>query len=181
MLALARELLHAVVLIGPDPYEVIVIDEDPVRVARVDRDVVRRVAPAVDDIAGLSKTTTVGAERQHVPIGGFCVSEVSSSVSVSGRCVTQIWSFASTKTPVMEPKIQLFGMSRGQPGSTTNRGAFAAGFCAPTDVTAHATASAVASSRRCLERPMWLRCMCGSFVAFVSIVNFVTSYLTAES
>ena len=25
-----------------------------------------------------------------VPIGGFCVSEVSSSVSVSGRCVTQI-------------------------------------------------------------------------------------------
>src|SRR5687767_14945975 len=70
-----------------------------------------------------SNSTTVGAAWQHSPNGGFCTSPSSSSVRVSGRCVTQTCCRESTYTPVMDPKIQLFGSSRGHDGSTRNCGA----------------------------------------------------------
>src|SRR6188474_1984602 len=70
-----------------------------------------------------SNSTTGGAGAQQVAIGGFCTIDVSSSVSVSGRCVTQMWPLASTNTPVTAPRIQLFGISSGQDGSTLNDGA----------------------------------------------------------
>jgi hypothetical protein len=52
LLALARELHHAVVHVGADPDEVVVVDEDPVRVARIHVDLVGLEAPALDDRAG---------------------------------------------------------------------------------------------------------------------------------
>src|SRR6476620_7297522 len=79
-----------------------------------------------------SNSTTGGAGAQHVAIGGFCTIDVSSSVSVSGRCVTQTWPFASTKTPVTAPRIQLFDISSGQVGSTLNDGAPARCACGDT-------------------------------------------------
>ncbi len=65
---------------------------------------------------------TGGAATQQVPIGGFCSTDVSSSVSVSGRWVTHTCCFESTKTPVTAPMIHLFGISSGQLGSTLNVG-----------------------------------------------------------
>ena len=57
-----------------------------------------------------------------MPIGGSCTADVSSGVNVSGRCVTQTWSIASTNTAVTEPMIQSFGISSGQLGSTSKDG-----------------------------------------------------------
>src|SRR5918995_2863422 len=70
-----------------------------------------------------SNSSTDGAAWQHSPNGGFCTSPNSSSVSVSGRCVTQTCWRASTYTPVTEPRIQLLGNSCGHAGSTRNCGA----------------------------------------------------------
>src|SRR5512145_1734984 len=70
-----------------------------------------------------SNSTTEGAAWQHSPRGGFCTRPSSSSVSVSGRCVTHTCWRASTNTPVIDPKIQLLGSSSGHDGSTWNRGA----------------------------------------------------------
>src|SRR5687767_839788 len=74
-----------------------------------------------------SNSRTGGAGAQQVAIGGFCTIDVSSSVSVSGRCVTQMWPRASTKTPVTAPRIQLFGSSSGHAGSTLKDGVPARG------------------------------------------------------
>ena len=65
---------------------------------------------------------TVGAGTQHVPIGGSWTTAVSSGVNVSSRCVTQTWSWESTKTAVTAPMIHLLGISRGHVGSTRNVG-----------------------------------------------------------
>src|SRR6185503_9820661 len=69
-----------------------------------------------------SNSMTGGAATQQVPIGGFCSTDVSSSVSVSGRCVTQTCCLASTNTPVTAPRIHLLGISSGHDGSTLNDG-----------------------------------------------------------
>src|ERR687898_552609 len=74
-----------------------------------------------------SSSMTTGAALQQVPIGGVCSSYSSSSVSVSGRLVIQVWSFESTNTPVTEPITQWLGNSSGQVGSILNVGTPAAG------------------------------------------------------
>src|SRR4051812_34331339 len=80
-----------------------------------------------------SNSSTGGAAVQQVPIGGVCSAYSSSSVSVSGRCVTHTCCFASTKTPVTAPIIHLFGISSGHDGSTlkvgTPTGAAARALC----------------------------------------------------
>jgi hypothetical protein len=77
-----------------------------------------------------SNSITGGAATQQVPIGGCCCAEVSSSVSVSGRCVTQTCCFESTNTPVTAPRIHLFGISSGHDGSTVKAGGFVPDDCA---------------------------------------------------
>src|SRR5579862_4689673 len=73
-----------------------------------------------------SNSSTGGAATQQVLIGGFCCAKVSSSVSCSGRSVTQTCCLESTNTPVTTLMIQLWGMSSGQEGSTLKVGTFSA-------------------------------------------------------
>src|SRR5581483_8098988 len=73
-------------------------------------------------LPGASNSMTGGAAAQQVAVGGVCCADVSSSVSVSGRCVTQTCCFESTNTPVTAPRIQLFGISSGHDGSTLKDG-----------------------------------------------------------
>ena len=122
VLALARELHHAVVHVGADPDEVVVVDEDAVRVARVDRDVLRRIAPALHDVAGRieldhrRRRRAARADRRLLHRGRLLL----------GQRLRQVRHpdviRASTKTPVTAPRIQLLVMSFGHDGSTTNRG-----------------------------------------------------------
>jgi len=63
---------------------------------------------------------------QHFARGGSKLAAFSSSVSVLGRWITQMWSCASTATPAAWPISQLFGSGFGQDASTWNFGASAA-------------------------------------------------------
>src|SRR6185312_4876020 len=53
---------------------------------------------------------------------GLKLAAFSSSVSVFGRWMTQMWSSASTATPAAWPMSQLFGSAFGQAASTSNFG-----------------------------------------------------------
>src|SRR3954469_8971737 len=93
-----------------------------------------------------SNSITGGAAAQQVAIGGFCWTEVSSSVSVSGKCVTHTCCFESTNTPVTAPRIHLFGISSGHDGSTLNLGGAAVGDCPITRVWRAAATTTLQSS-----------------------------------
>ena len=60
---------------------------------------------------------------QHIERGGLREAPSSSTVSVPGRCKTQMWSCRSTAKPPTCPIIQLLGSSRGHSGSTWYLGA----------------------------------------------------------
>src|SRR6185437_9170103 len=69
-----------------------------------------------------SNSITGGAATQHLVRGGLKDAAFSSSVSVRGRWMTQIWSCASTATPAAWPMIQLLGSGLGHEASTWNFG-----------------------------------------------------------
>ena len=72
-----------------------------------------------------SNFSTGGAALQHLVSGGFVCAPFSSSSSVAGRWMIQMWSSASTAMPATWPRIQFSGSGFGQNGSGWNFGAAA--------------------------------------------------------
>src|SRR5580704_550974 len=104
---------------------------------------------------------------QHLLRGGLKLAAFSSSVRVRGRCITQIWSCASTATPDACPMIQLLGSVFGHDGSTSKRGISAAcveatGKVTPSNAAAKAAEimDLIVSSPDC--RHTLLRCQLGA-------------------
>src|SRR6185295_10269841 len=108
-----------------------------------------------------------GAGAQHCAVGGVVVACTSPGSSEPARWMIQTWSRASTDTPIVWPRIHLFGRGFGQSGSTSNRGAWTAAASSAALFSSHADpAPRPATTTRNVAPTQRLRFMCTPLLRF---------------